>query len=78
MESSIQSLNFPLMATNSITDREGRRNLHTIVNIKLERLHSARLTQHDQAVRLLDMPRLQVVKTLKPTTTNINHFFIKF
>jgi hypothetical protein len=29
---------------------------------KLERLRLARLTRHDQAVRLLDMQRLQVVK----------------
>jgi hypothetical protein len=29
---------------------------------KLEQLRSARLTRHDQAVRLLDMQRLQVVK----------------
>jgi hypothetical protein len=42
--------------------REKRRNLHTKnYKAKLERLRSARLTHHDQAVRLLDMQRLQVV-----------------
>jgi hypothetical protein len=38
-------------------------NLHTkSYKAKLERLHSARLTHHDQAVILLDMQMLQVVK----------------
>jgi hypothetical protein len=38
------------------------RNLHTkSYKVKLERLYSARLTHRDQAVRLLDMQRLQVV-----------------
>jgi hypothetical protein len=31
MESSTQSLDFPLMVVNGITGREGRRNLHTTV-----------------------------------------------
>jgi hypothetical protein len=40
--------------------RERRRNLHTkSYKAKLEQLRSARLTRHDQAVRLLDMQRLQ-------------------
>jgi hypothetical protein len=40
--------------------REKRRNLHTkSYEAKLERLRSAILTRHDQAVRLLDMQRLQ-------------------
>jgi hypothetical protein len=43
--------------------REKRRNLHTkSYKAKLERLCSTRLTRRDQAVRLLDMQRLQVVK----------------
>jgi hypothetical protein len=40
--------------------REKRRNLHTkSYKAKLEQLRSVRLTHHDQAVRLLDMQRLQ-------------------
>jgi hypothetical protein len=40
--------------------REKRRNLHIkSYKVKLERLRSVRLTHHDQAVRLLDMQRLQ-------------------
>jgi hypothetical protein len=74
VESSTQSLDFPLMVINGIAGREERRNMLTIVKAKLKQLHLARLTRHDQAVRLLDMPRLQVVKTLKPTTTSFNHF----
>jgi hypothetical protein len=74
MESSTQSLDFPLRAVNSIAEREERRHLHTTVKAKLERLRLARLTQHDQAVKLLDMPRLQVVKNVKPTTTSFIHF----
>jgi hypothetical protein len=43
--------------------KEEKENLHTkSYKAKLERLHSARLTCHDQAVRLLDMQWLQVVK----------------
>jgi hypothetical protein len=38
-------------------------NLHTkSYKAKLERLRSARLTRHNQVVRLLDMQMLQVVK----------------
>jgi hypothetical protein len=77
-ESSTQSLDFPLTVVNSIIRREERRNLHTIVKAKLERLRSARLTGHYQEARLLDMPRLQVVKTLKPTTISFNHFYASF
>jgi hypothetical protein len=62
-ESSTHSLDFPLMTVNGIAGREERRNLHTTVKVKLEQLRSARLTRHDQAVKLLDMPMLQVVKT---------------
>jgi hypothetical protein len=41
-------------------EREKRRNLHIkSYKVKLERLRSARLTHYDQAVRLLDMQRLQ-------------------
>jgi hypothetical protein len=40
--------------------REKRRNLHTkSYKVKLERLRSARLICHDQAVRPLDMQMLQ-------------------
>jgi hypothetical protein len=42
---------------------EEKENLHTkSYKTKLERLCSARLAHHDQAVRLLDIQRLQVVK----------------
>jgi hypothetical protein len=55
-ESSIQSLEFPLLAVISIVGRVRERNIHTkSYKAKLERLHSARLTHHDQAVKLLDM-----------------------
>jgi hypothetical protein len=64
MESSSQSLDFPLTTVNGIARREGRRNLHIIAKAKLERLRSARLSRHDQGVRLLDMQRLQVVHDL--------------
>jgi hypothetical protein len=49
----------------SLEERE-ERNLHTIVKAKLERLRSARLTRHNQAVGLLDMQRLQGAKTYNP------------
>jgi hypothetical protein len=59
MDSSTQSLDFPLTAVNGIAgrerEREGERDLHTIVKAKLEQLHSARLTHQDQEVRLLDI-----------------------
>jgi hypothetical protein len=43
--------------------KEEKKNLHTkSYKAKLKRLRSVRLTHHDQAVRLLDMQRLQVVK----------------
>jgi hypothetical protein len=42
---------------------EEKENLHTkSYKAKLVRLRSGRLARHDQAVRLLDMQRLQVVK----------------
>jgi hypothetical protein len=43
--------------------KEEKENLHTkSYKAKLERLRSTRLTHHDQAVRLLDMQKLQEVK----------------
>jgi hypothetical protein len=66
------------MVVRGIIKREERGNLHTIVKAKIKRLHSARLTSHDQAVRLLDIPRLQLVKTHKPTTIIFNHFYSSF
>jgi hypothetical protein len=43
--------------------KEEKKNLYTkSYKIKLERLRSARLTRSDQAVRLVNMQRLQVVK----------------
>jgi hypothetical protein len=42
--------------------KEEKENLHTkSYKAKLERLRSARLTRRDQAVRLLDMQRFQVL-----------------
>jgi hypothetical protein len=44
--------------------KEEKENLHTkSYKAKLERLCLARLTHRDQAVRLLDMQRLQAIKT---------------
>jgi hypothetical protein len=55
--------------------RKEQKNRHTkSYKTKLERLRSARLTQHDQAVRLLDMQNLQLVQTLMPTSTSLNLF----
>jgi hypothetical protein len=73
-ESSTQSLDFPLMVINDITGRGKKKLAQNSYKAKLERLRLARLTRRDQAVRLLDMQRLQVVKTLKPTATSFNHF----
>jgi hypothetical protein len=43
--------------------KEEKENLHTkIYKAKLEQLRSARLTRRDQAIRLLDMQMLQLVK----------------
>jgi hypothetical protein len=67
----LRNLNFPLLAIISIVGRERRRNLHTkSYKAKLEQLRSARLICRDQAVRLLDMQRLQEIKTHKPTYSN--------
>jgi hypothetical protein len=62
------------MAVNGITGREERGDPHTTVKAKLEQLCSVRLIRHNQAVRLLDMQRLQVVKVHKPTASSFNHF----
>jgi hypothetical protein len=44
--------------------KEEKENLHIkSYKAKLERLHSIRLTHRDQAIRLLDKQRLQVIKT---------------
>jgi hypothetical protein len=61
-ESSTQSLYFPLIVINGIAGRDERRDLHTAVKAKLDRLRSTRLTRYDQVIRPLDMPRLQGVK----------------
>jgi hypothetical protein len=54
--------------------KEEKGNLHTkSYKAKLEQLCSARLAHRDQAVRLLDMQRLQVIKTHKPTTVIFKH-----
>jgi hypothetical protein len=67
-KSSTHSLDFPLMVINGIAGgKRERETAHKSYKVKLERLRSKRPTRHDQMVRLLDMPRLLVVKTLKPT-----------
>jgi hypothetical protein len=60
-----RSLDFSLTAFNDFTerDRRGGTCTHKKYKAKLERLRSARLTRHDQAVRLLDMQRLKAIKT---------------
>jgi hypothetical protein len=52
---------FPLTAINDFAGRERRGGTFTQKNYKakLERLRSARLIRHDQAVKLLDMQMLQ-------------------
>jgi hypothetical protein len=62
-ESSTQKPRLPTNSRQRLRQkREKRRNLH-IKNYKakLERLHSAKLIRRDQAVRLLDMQRFQVI-----------------
>jgi hypothetical protein len=55
-------MNFLLTVINGLAEKEKRRNMHTkSYKAKLERLRSVKLTRRDQAVRLLDMQRLQVV-----------------
>jgi hypothetical protein len=55
MESSSQKLGVPTYNHHRHCRKE-EENLHTkSYKVKLERLHSARLTHHDQAVKLLDM-----------------------
>jgi hypothetical protein len=72
-------MDFPLIVVIDIAERERRRNMHTKgYKEKLERLRSARLNHHDQTVTLLDMQRLQAIKTHKPTTINFNHFKASF
>jgi hypothetical protein len=61
-ESSSQKLGVPIDSRHRHHQKE-EKNMHTkSYKAKLERLRSARQTHRDQAVRLLDMQRLQVVK----------------
>jgi hypothetical protein len=63
MKSNTQGLDFPLMAVNGITRKRGKKKpAHNSYKAKFERLCLATLVRHDQAVGLLDMTRLQVVK----------------
>jgi hypothetical protein len=66
----VRSLDFPLLAIIGIIirGRGEKKPTHNNYKAKLERLHLARLTHHDQEVRLLGMKRLQVIETHKPTT----------
>jgi hypothetical protein len=60
----LRSLNFPLTAINGIVGREREETCTPkSYKAKLERLRSARLTHRDQVVTLLDMQRLQAIKT---------------
>jgi hypothetical protein len=62
-ESSSLKSGVPTYSRHRHRPREEEENLHTkSYKGKLERLRSARLTHRDQAVRLLDMQRLQVVR----------------
>jgi hypothetical protein len=68
-------MDFPLVAIIGITGTERERNQHMKgYKAKLERLRLARLTRHDQAVKLLDMQKLQAMNTHKTTTINFNLF----
>jgi hypothetical protein len=63
IESSYQKPGVPTDSHHRHHQKEGKENLHTkSYKAKLEQLRSARLTCRDQAVRLLDMQRLQVVR----------------
>jgi hypothetical protein len=62
-ESSSQKHGVPIDIHHRHRRKEEKENLHTkSYKAKLERLRSTRLTHCDQAVRLLDMQRLQVVR----------------
>jgi hypothetical protein len=62
-ESSYQKPGAPTDRRHRHHQKEGKENLHAkSYKAKLEQLHSARLTRCDQAVKLLDMQRLQRVK----------------
>jgi hypothetical protein len=64
MESSSQKTGVPIDSHHWHHWKEEKENLHTKrYKAKLERLCSARLIHHDQAVRLLDMQMLQAIKT---------------
>jgi hypothetical protein len=63
MKSSSQTPGVPTDSRHRRHRKEEKENLYTkSYEAKLERLHLARLTCRDQAVRLLDMQRLQVVR----------------
>jgi hypothetical protein len=63
MKSSSQTPGVPTDSRHQHRWKEEKENLHTkCYKENLERLRSARLTHRDQAVRLLDMQRLQVVR----------------
>jgi hypothetical protein len=61
MESSTESLDFPLMVINDITGREERRTpADKSYKAKLECLRSARLIHRDPKATKLDMQMLQM------------------
>jgi hypothetical protein len=63
-ESVLRNLEFPLTVIISITKKKGRRTCtQKNYKAKLERLCSARLTRRDQAVKLLDLQKLQAIRT---------------
>jgi hypothetical protein len=63
-ESSSQKPGVPIDSHQWHHRKRGKEETYTQqLKAKLERLRSARLTCHDQAVRLLDMQRLQEVNT---------------
>jgi hypothetical protein len=73
-ESSSQKPGVPTDNHHQHHQKEEKENLHTQnYKGKLERLRSAKLAHHDQAVKLLDMQQL-ILNTFKPTTVNFKYF----
>jgi hypothetical protein len=64
MESSTKKTGLPTDSHQWHHRERGKEETYTQkLKAKLERLRSARLTRHDQAVRFLDMQRLEAIKT---------------
>jgi hypothetical protein len=73
-ESSSQNLGVPTNSHHRHRQKEEKVNLHTkSYKAKYDRLRLARLTRQNQAVRLLDMQRLQAIKTHKHIAVIFKH-----